>query len=115
MPLTDATLQSMGNHLASLITHLAIHTADPGTNGANPSAAARQPVTWNVDSDGDLTISATINFTGGAANGPATHVGGWSALTAGTFRGGWALTGDQTFNAAGQYSVTALTINGTST
>ena len=115
MPLTDASLQSLGNHLAGLITHLAIHTADPGTTGTSPSAAARQPVTWTVDADGDLTLSAPVNFTGGAANGAATYVAGWSALTAGTFRGAWVLTGDTTFNSAGQYTVSALTINGTST
>ncbi len=115
MPLTDASLQSLGNSLAGLITHLAIHTADPLTTGANPSAAARQPVTWVVDADGDLTLSASVAFTGGAASGAATHVAGWSAVTAGTFRGAWPLVGDVTFNSAGSYTVTSLTVNGTST
>ena len=114
MPLTDATLNSLGTHLSGLITHLAIHTADPGSTGTSPSAAARQPVTFTVDADGDLTITGAVNFTGGTANGPATYVAGWSAITGGTFRGAWALTGDQTFNSSGNYTVSALTINGTS-
>lgn len=111
MPLTDATLNLLGTELSTLCTHASLHTADPGTTGANPSAAARQPVTFNVDADGDLTLSTTENFTGGASSGPCTHVGLWNALTSGTFRGGFALTGDQTFNAAGEYDLTGLTIN----
>jgi hypothetical protein len=115
MPLTDATLNSLGTSLAALITHLAIHSADPGTTGTSPASSARQPVTWSVDADGDLTLTGTVNFTGGGVSLPATYVGGWSAITGGTFRGGWPITGDQTFNAAGNYSLTGLTINGTST
>lgn len=113
MPLTDATLNSLGTSLATLITHVGLSTADPGTTGANPSAAARLPVTWAVDGDGDLTTAAK-NFTGGAANGPVHSVTYWSSLTAGTFRGADPVTGDTTFNSAGEYTATP-TINGTST
>jgi len=115
MPLTDTTLNLMGTYLTTLGGWLQLHTADPGTTGINQSAAARQACTFTVDADGDLTLDGTENFTGGAASGACTHVGLWSASTAGTFRGGFALTGDQTFNAAGEYSVTGLTITGTST
>jgi hypothetical protein len=113
MPLTDATLNSLGTSLAALCTHASLHTADPGTTGANESSAGRQAVAFNVDADGDLTLTVTENFTGGAASGACTHVGLWSASSGGTFRGGFALTGDQTFNAAGEYNLTGLTINGT--
>lgn len=113
MALTDATLNSLGNSLATLATHLSLHSADPGTTGANETTAARQAVTWTVDADGDLT-SGSKSFTGGAANGAVTHVGLWSAATGGTFRGAFALTGDATFNSAGDYTVTQVTINGTS-
>ncbi|MCA1984791.1 phage tail fiber protein [Nocardioides nematodiphilus] len=113
MALTDGTLNLMGTYLAGLCGYASIHTANPGTTGASESTAARKAVTFSVDADGDLTLSATVNFTGGAASGPATYVGLWSAATGGTFRGGYALTGDQAFNAAGQYNLTSLTINGT--
>lgn len=116
MALTDATLNSLGTHLASLCTHLSLHTASPGSGGANECSGggyARQAVTFNVDADGDLTISATESFTG-TPSSAATHVGLQSASSGGTFRGGYALTGDQTFNAAGQYDVTGVTILGTS-
>ena len=114
MALTDATLQSLANSLDTLVSHASLHTADPGTTGANESTAGRQAITFNVDADGDLTLASTLAFTGGAASGACTHVGLWSASSGGTFRGGFALTGDTTFNAAGEYNVTALTINGTS-
>lgn len=113
MPLTDATLNSLGTSLGALATHLSLHSADPGTTGANPTTHTRVAVTWTVDADGDLT-SGSKAFTGGAANGAVTHVGLWSAATAGTFRGAFALTGDLTSNAAGEYTVTQVTINGTS-
>lgn len=115
MPLTDAALDVMANALKSAATHASLHTADPGTTGANPTAAARQPIAWDgPTSGGDLSLTGTEAFTGGAANGAVTHVGLWSALTGGTFYGGFALTGDQSFNAAGEYTLTEITITGTS-
>jgi hypothetical protein len=53
-------------------------------------------------------------FTGTPGAG-ATHALFYSANTAGTFYGYDALTGDQTFNAAGAYSITSLTVTGSST
>jgi hypothetical protein len=113
MPLTDATLNALGTHLTSLCAYASLHSADPGSTGANATAAARKAVSFNVDADGDLTLASTVSFTGGAASGAVTHVGLWSASTGGTFRGGFALTGDNTFNSAGEYNLTGLTINAT--
>src|SRR3954471_22605388 len=116
MPLTDTTLNLMGTYLTSIATHLTLHNGDPGTTGTNlVTTAARIAASWSVDADGDLTLSSTAAFTGAAANAPVSYVGLWSGLTGGTFRGGYALTGDSTCNAAGEYSVTQITINGTAT
>ena len=109
MALNNAALTAAGNGLAAAITHLSIHTAQPDATGSNQSAAARQAVTW-TNTNGDLT-SGSKAFTGGAASGPATHVGYWSAATGGTFYGYHALTGDQTFNAAGEYTITQVTLD----
>lgn len=114
MALNTAALNVAANSLRSAITHLAIHTALPdATTGTNQSAAARQAVTWGAASNGDFSAS-NIAFTGGAASGPALYVGYWSASTGGTFYGFKALTGDQTFNAAGAYTISSITINGDS-
>ena len=114
MALTDAALDVMGNALKGAATHASLHSANPGTTGTNATAAARQAVTWTGPSTGgDLTLSAQKTFTGGAASGAVTYVGLWSAATGGTFYGGFALTGDQAFNAAGEYTLTSLTLTGT--
>ena len=114
MPLNNAGKSLAGNAIKTGATHVAIHTADPGTTGANPSSAARKPVTLTVDASGNVSCPSTA-FTGGASSGPATHVGLWSALTGGTFYGGFALTGDTTFNTAGEYTLTSLTLTLSST
>jgi hypothetical protein len=114
MPLTDAALDVMANALKSAATHASLHSANPGTNGANETSAARQAIAWDgPTSGGDLSLTGTEAFTGGAASGAVTHVGLWSAASGGTFYGGFALTGDQTFNAAGEYTLTEITITGT--
>lgn len=114
MALSDAAMIVAANALRSAITHAQLHTAAPNASGTtNVSSAARQAITWAAaTSDGDFTTSAALNFTGGAASGACTHVTYWSASTSGTYYGVHALTGDQTFNAAGEYTVTSLTENG---
>lgn len=113
MPLND-TILNVGNASAQAsMTHAQIHTAQPSVAGSNEAASARLPITWVTAANGDLIVTADLLFTGGAASGPATHIGFWSALTAGTFYGWLPLTGDQAFNAAGEYTCTGITITGT--
>lgn len=114
MPVYEAGLNIMANALATNGTHAAIHTADPTAAGSNQSAAARQPIAWNTAANGDIDLTVAENFTGGAASGAATWVGVWTALTGGTILAAFALTGDQTFNAAGEYTLNDITINGSS-
>lgn len=110
MPLNDAALNVGANSLKSAITHLSLHTALPDATGSNQSAAARKVAGWGTVATGDFSTT-NIAFTGGAANGPVTHVGYWSAITAGTFYGYEAITGDATFNSAGEYTLTSASIN----
>lgn len=113
MPLDDSALTLMANALDAAVTHMRLHSADPGTTEAS-SVGTRQPCAFTSDSDGDLTLDAAVNFTGLTANQAVTWVTLWSASTGGTRYGKFQLTGDLTANAAGEYSVTALTINSTS-
>lgn len=115
MALTNAGLNVMANALAAVATHASLHTADPGSTGTNESTAGRQAIAWDAASNGDISLTGTENFTGGAASGPCTYVGLWSASSGGTFYGGFALSGDQTFNAAGEYTLSDITINGSAT
>ena len=110
--LNDALLNIGAAAMQSAATHAAIHTAEPDAAGSDESAAARQAITWETPAGGDMVIVDDLVFTGGAASGAATHIGFWSASTGGTFYGWLPLTGDQTFNAAGEYTVTGSTIAG---
>lgn len=115
MPFND-TLLNIGNAaMQSAAAYMAIHTAQPDASGSSPSSAARQAITWVTAANGDLVATVDLAFTGGTASGPATHAGFWSASTGGTFYGWLPLTGDQTFNAAGEYTVTGITVTGTAT
>jgi len=117
MVLFDNTLVIASTPVRAAITHIQFHTADPGSAGTtSPAAGARIAVTWGtIDSDGDFANSADINKTDGTASGPCTWISYWSAITAGTCYGKEALTGDQTFNSAGAYSILTgnLVINAT--
>lgn len=113
MAFDDATLKVGADAIAARITHVSLHTTGTVTSSANESSAARQAVSWSVDSDGDLT-AGPINFTGGTASGPVVRVGYWTASSSGTYCGGVLLTGDSAFNAAGAYTVSSITETGTS-
>lgn len=113
MALND-TILNIGNAASqTAMTHAQIHTAQPNASGSNEASSARQAITWVTAANGDLVITQDLVFTGGASSGAATHIGFWSASSSGTFYGWLALTGDQTFNAAGEYTVTGVTITGT--
>lgn len=114
MPLDAATaLDLMADSLAAQATVLRLHTGDPGTGNLNPTTAGDQAVALNSDGSGDLTVT-NVAFTGGAASGPCTWCTLWN--TGATVRyGKFQLTGDQTFNAAGEYTVSSLTIDGSTT
>lgn len=122
MPPLNDTILNIGNAaMQTAMTHMGIHTAQPDGTGSNPANSARQAITWVTAANGDLVITQDLAFTGGASNGAATHIGFWSAAgsgtppTGGTFYGWLPLTGDQTFNSAGEYTVTGVTITGTAT
>jgi hypothetical protein len=117
MPFNNALMVLSANAQRAAMTHMQLHTGDPGAAGtANVTSAARQAVTWSAaTSDGDYGLASAVNFTGVAANGAATWVSLWSAITSGTTYGNFALSGDATANAAGEYTVTALNLNGSAT
>src|SRR5690606_40152645 len=65
--------------ISETATHMSLHTAAPDASGSNESTANREPIELVLDND-ELTVS-NVSFTGGAANGPVTHVGFWTAAT----------------------------------
>lgn len=111
MALNTTALNIQATALAGAALYLSLHSANPGTTGTSETTAARVAASWPAAASGALTISNKA-FTGGTASGACQYVGLWSASTAGTFYGGFALSGDQTFNSAGEYTITSLTITG---
>lgn len=83
-----------------------------GTTSADQTSAQRRQLTSTVSGGVITATSVPYTYTGTPSDG-ATHALYFSASTAGTFYGYDALTGDQAFNAAGEYNITALTITGT--
>lgn len=115
MAFNDAALNVAADAMAAAFPYLSLHTTGAITSSANESTAPRELAGWAAASGGDLTITAPVEFAGGAANGPAVRVGYWSASTGGTYGGGALLTGDQTFNAAGEYVLDDIDETATST
>lgn len=84
-----------------------------GTTSADQTSNERHLLTFSA-AGGVLTASGVpLAYTGTAGAG-ATNALFYSASTAGTFYGSKALTGDQTFNASGDYNLTSLTLTGSS-
>jgi hypothetical protein len=77
---------------------VSLHIADPGDSGANEvsgGAYGRQPVSFNkTGSNPTVAVNnAVIQFPVATANwGTIGFFGLWSAVTSGTFLGGWPVT-----------------------
>jgi hypothetical protein len=110
--LNDTLLNIGVTAMQNAATHLSLHSAQPSTAGSNETTAGRVAASWGAAANGDFSTLTNKSFTGGAAGGAVTHVGFWSASTGGTFYGWLALTGDQTFNSAGEYTITSLSVPG---
>lgn len=85
---------------------VSLHTADPGTTGASEATGGgyvRVQGTWTSGTGGALTM-AELSFTVPA--GSYTHVGLWSASSAGTFYDKASLAPNITLGSAGTIKVT---------
>jgi len=115
MALNNTILNVGANAMRSEMRFLSLHYNVPDGAGSSESTAPRRPSAWAVPDNGDL-VSASINFTGGQANGPVRAVGFWNVESGGTFFGYYPVaTGDQLFNGEGNYLLGAFTLIGGST
>lgn len=111
MPLNTAGINAFLEDGNEAVVYAAIGS---GATSGDQTSAARVQVTSTVAGGVITATGVPYAFTGTPGAG-ATHALFFSAPTGGTFYGYDALTGDQTFNAAGAYNLTALTITGSST
>ena len=110
MPLNDTILNIGCAAMQTAMTHAQIHTALPNSSGSNEATVARKPITWVTAANGDMVATVDLVFTGGPANGPATYLGFWSALTGGTSLGRF-LKDDATWAAPPMPSTTLAGLN----
>ena len=105
--LVDAGEHLMLNGLAAGVTFVSLHTADPSTGGSSEvtgGSYTRESVSWASAASGSVTTNANIVFDVPGST-TITHLGYWSASTAGTFYGSRALDTSQTFATDGTYTI----------
>lgn len=96
MPYNSNGLNAAANGIASAGTYISAHTADPGTTGTSEVAGgspayARKQTTWGTAAAGER-VGSQVSIDIPAATA-VTWWGIWSAATAGTFLGGFQLSG----------------------
>ena len=111
---TEAVRDGWLSGTRTSVSHLSIHTADPGDNGANEVAGGtpayeRAAITPSTDltavSSASFATEADIDFDG-PANEDALFVGAWDGST---FLGGGAITGGASFSSEGEFRLLAGT------
>lgn len=113
--LNNAAMLLAANALKAGLVGAQLHSAAAGGAGtSNLCSSARQAISWGaVSGAGDFGLASQLDFTGGAGSGAVYSVTLWStSTTGGVFYGEFVLTGAATFNASGEYSVTAINLDG---
>jgi hypothetical protein len=108
--LSNAELANLGDTLETRLVWMGLKNGGSEISGGGYT---RKACTFTSDADGDLTLDATVSFTGTASQA-VSEVAFYSANAAGTERAAWPLSGDAAFSSGGEYNVTAGTITGTS-
>ncbi|HZY07353.1 MAG TPA: hypothetical protein VFE69_06390 [Ilumatobacteraceae bacterium] len=75
---------------------LAVHTASPGTTGANEMAGQTRGVFTVGAASGGAVSNLAIITVATPGSSAATHVGAWDAVSAGNYKMGAALTSNVT-------------------
>ncbi|KLO25906.1 hypothetical protein ABW16_21595 [Mycolicibacter heraklionensis] len=115
MPWSPEALVVASTALRSAVKGVQLHTGDPGIGASanRSSAAPKAPNLGPVDSSGDFNLATPLQFTGCTRNGPIRYISLWSGtnLGAATWYGNVALTGDQTADSYGNYTLESLVSN----
>jgi len=107
--LLDAMLNN-GSFAGGATVYVSLHTADPGEDGASEvtggSYARQASGGFAAAASGTTDNDSAINFTSMPAV-TVTHVGIWSAVSAGNFYIGGALSAQKTTNAGDTFQLGA--------
>ncbi len=104
MPIdTNVMKEALAVAYRTKATHVAAHSADPGTTGTGEIAGTRKAITWTDGTvDGSVTATVTLDIPSGAT---VAGIGLWDAATGGNYLDGNTVT-SQAYSAAGTYTVT---------
>lgn len=108
MAFSNAGKNAMLSGLAAVASHVSIHSADPGTTGASEVSSARQPIAWDAPGSSIMLLNGVEDVA--MPSGTAAYFGLWTALSAGTFLCGGALSAPEVFAAPGTYHLTEITL-----
>jgi hypothetical protein len=105
---TDTEKNSIITKYGSDVVAFSLHSADPGTTGANELGGgsppyARKAPAWSAPNAGVITSQTVFDIPAGAT---VAWVGAWSSVSGGTFLDK-AQVSQQQFNSQGQYQVNA--------
>ena len=108
---STAGLNAASDGIAAAGTWIQMHTADPGAAGTTGVTGSRAQTTWGAASNGSRTGTQVSIAIGAGVT--VTHWSLWSASSAGTFLGGFALSASEAFGAAGtiQHTPTITSTN----
>lgn len=116
MAFSTAALITAVTAIRNSVKAIQLHSADPGNGAAaNRSTAAPMAPVWGaVGASGTFALSSPLQFTGCGALAPITWISLWDNLNlaGANWYGNVQVTGDLTADSNGNYSLTALTING---
>lgn len=113
MPLNSAGLTLQATAIQGVLFYAQLHSGGAGAGGTdNIAIAGRRAVPWGAPG-ASFGLISQINFTGGTPGSAVHSVTLWSAETGGVCYGEFVLTGDLTFNAIGEFNVTAIDFTGT--
>lgn len=95
MAFTNATKEASATAVTGIGAWISLHSSDPGTTGTGEAtggspAYARKQTTWTAGSADGVVNGSAVSIDVPA--GTYTHAGVWTASTAGTFVGGFALS-----------------------
>ncbi|MGW9268313.1 phage tail fiber protein [Microbacterium sp. NPDC055599] len=95
MAFPNATKEAGALAVTGLGNWISLHTSDPGTTGTGEAsggspAYARKQTTWTGGAADGAVTGSQVSFEVPA--GTYTHIGVWTAATAGTFVAGFALS-----------------------
>lgn len=107
--MSDATLRNAAADAGALNLEGAWFAIQDGATSADQVSNERLQPAYDAAASSAAALTATLSFTG-TPSAAVSHLGVWTASTAGTFRFAVALSGDLAFNAAGELNLTAAPV-----